>query len=231
MKSISLAFTAFLLVFSVELNAQDTTIAHSETENNYEEFDSAQVSPKRHIIKLNIPSLAVTTFSFQYEFFPVNWMSLSLGYKFTPNRDMVFKDKVIDLIGDSHDTEALDDPLTRFFDDFEFKGNAITPEVRFYLGQGYGKGFYLGPFVRFDNYKFTSVYPFSTYLDDYIIDFEGKYKAFGYGLNIGSQFPIGKHFTIDTFLGPYFSNIKIDLNSSSDYYLTDEEVEEFRNEL
>lgn len=226
----------FILVFlciSFELCAQEDTV--SPTENTL--VDSAQfeaeplMNPTRHIVKLNLPSLAVTTFSFQYEFFPVNWMSLNLGYKFTPEREMVFKDKVIDLIVDENETEELNQPLEKFFEEFEFKGNAITPEVRFYLGQGFGKGFYLGPFIRFDNYKFTTVYPFSTFMDDYIIDFEGKYKAFGYGLNIGSQFPIGRHFTIDTFLGPYFSNIKIDFHSTSDYNLTDEEVEQFRNEL
>lgn len=188
-------------------------------------------SPSRHIVKLNVPSLFVGTFSFQYEVFPVNWMSIGLGFKFTPERKMVFEDTVIDLIGDENDTDALDEPLTKFFDEFEFSGNAFTPEVRFYLGQGYGKGFYLGPFVRFDNYKFSSTYAFNTLEDSYLIDFEGKHKGFGYGLNIGTQFTIGRHFVIDTSLGPYFSNIKIDFNSTSNYSLTDQEVEEFRDEL
>ncbi len=221
----------YTLLFMCIFFALNPSLYSQDLEAVSEEMDSTYLKPTRHIVKLNIPSLAVATFSFQYEFFPVNWMSVSLGYKFTPNRKMVFKDKVIDLIGDSNDTDDLDDPLAKFFEEFKFKGSTITPEVRFYLGQGYGKGFYLGPFVRFDNYKFTSSYPFQTYLDNYLIDFEGKYKAFGYGLNIGSQFTIGKHFTIDTFIGPYFSNVKVDFHSTSDYYLTNEEVEEFRDEL
>lgn len=224
--TLRIIFALFLFTTVIGLNAQE------DQDNTYNvEENDVDLFPSKHIVKLNVPSLAFGIISFQYEFFPVDWMSLNLGLKFTPERKMIFKDKVIDLIGEENDTDGLDEPLTKFFEKFKFKGNAITPEVRFYLGQGYGKGFYLGPFIRFDNYKFTSTYLFQSSLDDYMIDFEGKYKAFGYGLNIGSQFPIGKHFTIDTFLGPYFSNIKIDFNSTSNYILTDEEVEQFRDEL
>ncbi|SMC35697.1 DUF3575 domain-containing protein [Moheibacter sediminis] len=217
-----------LLVFTQFANAQEDTILDDPTLV----YDSIQTeSPSRHIIKLNVPSLFVGTLSFQYEFFPVNFMSISLGYKFTPKRGMVFEDKVIDLIEDSSGIDNLESTGERFFRDFEFSGNAITPEVRFYLGQGYGKGFYLGPFLRFDNYDFSSNYNFTTFEDQYLIDFEGKYKGFGYGLNIGTQFTIGKHFTIDTSLGPYFSNVKIDFNSVSDYNLSDAEMEQLREEL
>lgn len=187
--------------------------------------------PTRHVFKINTPSLFIATFSFQYEFFPVDFMSISLGYKFTPNRGMVFEDQVIDIIEESGGYSDLQSPGERFFRDFEFKGNAVTPEVRFYLGQGYGKGFYLGPFVRFDNYKFNSNYEFSPLGNEYIIDFDGKYKAFGYGLSIGSQFTIGKHFTIDTSVGPYFSNVEIDVNSVSNYTMSDIEREALREEL
>lgn len=217
-----------LLAFTQFANAQEDTALYAETEI----IDSVQIEkPTRHFIKLNVPSLFVGTFSFQYEFFPVDFMSLSIGYKFTPKRGMVFEDKVIDIIEDSSEIDDLDSPGEKFFREFEFNGSAITPEVRFYLGKGFGKGFYLGPFVRFDNYDFESQYLFQSLDQQEQIDFEGKYKGFGYGLNIGTQFTIGKHFTIDTSLGPYFSNVKIDFNSVSDYTLSDIEVEELRDEL
>lgn len=226
---VKLICTSILLISAQSATAQeDSTLSTSE----FEIYDSISVeSPTRHIVKLNVPSLFVGTFSFQYEFFPVNFMSLSLGYKFTPKRGMVFEDQVIDLIEDSSGIDNLESTGEKFFREFEFRGSAVTPEVRFYLGQGYGKGFYLGPFIRFDNYKFSSEYDFNTLEDQYLIDFDGKYKGFGYGLNIGSQFKIGRHFTIDTSLGPYFTNVKIDFNSVSNYNLSDAEVEQLRKEL
>lgn len=215
-----------LFLSTVLVNAQENF------EKNYAEDETSQVEkPKRHVFKINAPSLIVSTFSFQYEFFPVDFMSISLGYKFTPNRGMVFEDQVIDIIEESSGYADLKSPGERFFRDFEFKGNAFTPEVRFYLGQGYGKGFYLGPFLRFDNYKFNSNYEFSPLGDEYFIDFDGKYKGFGYGLAIGSQFTIGKHFTIDTSVGPYFSNVEIDFNSVSNYNMSDMEMDILRDEL
>lgn len=228
--------TAFKIIFLTILLTSAFNLKAQESENQNESYlteqnDSLEFRPTRHIVKLNVPSLAFGVVSFQYEFFPINWLSLNLGMKFTPERKMPFKDQIIDLIGDENDTDDLDEPLNKFFEEFKYKGNSITPEVRFYLGKGYGKGFYLGPFLRFDNYKFNSTYLFQSSLDDYMIDFEGKYKGFGYGLNIGTQFTIGKHFTIDTSLGPYFSNVKVDFNSTSNYTLTDEEVEEFRDDL
>lgn len=221
--------TGCMLLFFAKINAQEFTEPSEEL--LLEEVEPIPIPVKQHVFKLNVPSLAVATFSLQYEFFPMNWLSLNLGYKFTPNRGMVAKDKVIDIIDDSNSGKGLSNPFQKFFEDFEFKGNAVTPEIRFYLGEGYGKGFYLGPFARIDHYKFTSAYAFRTLSENYTIDFEGKHKAFGYGLNIGAQFPIGQHFTIDTFIGPYLSNVKIDFHSTSNYQLTDQEVELFREEL
>jgi hypothetical protein len=42
------------------------------------------------------------------------------------------------------------------FDNAEL-GYTITPEVRFYLGKGYGKGFYIAPFYRNLKYDITGV--------------------------------------------------------------------------
>lgn len=225
-------FITVLLCISSILYAQEETIDSIYVESSIleVEMDSSYVKPKRHIVKMNLPSLIVGTFSFQYEFFPTSFLSIALGYKFTPERGMVFKDKVIDLVEDSSNADDLDDPGARFFSHFRFKGNAITPEVRFYLGEGYGKGFYLGPFVRFDNYKFTSLYPFEGAMSFYDIDFEGKFKSFGYGLNIGAQYRIGR-IAIDAFLGPYFSNVKINFNSVSNYTMTDEDAQWLVDEL
>lgn len=221
--------TLILSLFAFSAYAQETETGKILFET--EASEEISESPKRHIVKINLPSLIVTTFSFQYEFFPTSFMSLNLGYKFTPKRNMVFEDKVIDLIEDSSGADDLDSPGAKFFSNFKFNGNAITPEIRFYLGQGYGKGFFLGPFIRFDNYKFSSIYPFEGFLQEYDIDFDGKVKGFGYGLNIGAQHRLGKNFTLDWYLGPYLSNLKIDFNSKSNYTMSDEEVDELREEL
>lgn len=186
----------------------------------------------RNFLKVNLPSFILSTYSIQYEFFPTDWMSLGLSFKFTPERGMVSKEKVIEIVEDTNNMDNISSPAGRFLDQLRFRGSTLTPEIRFYLGKGLGKGFYLGPMLRFDHYKFTSEYLFQPEDQIYNLDFDGKLKSFGYGLIMGAQYPIGKSFTIDFFIGPYLSNIKIDTDSTyGGRELTDEELEILREEL
>ncbi|MFA5619733.1 MAG: DUF3575 domain-containing protein [Weeksellaceae bacterium] len=222
LKSLCILFVVF---FSQNLSAQNEIYDDSIVIEESERYDS------RHILRVNLPSFFLKSYAFQYEFFPTRSMSLGVGYKFTPERGMVFKDKVIEIIEDANDLEDLSSPAGKFFEKFKFKGNTWTPELRFYLGHGYGKGFYLGPMLRFDNYDIESEYLLITADRDYYVDFKGKFKAFGFGLLIGAQFPIGKHLTLDTFIAPYLSNIKVNFDSDFDFTLTDEAAEQLRDEV
>lgn len=239
MKTFKFIFIFLLLTQSIWAQEKKINDSPMATIQNMEElnpsdsieFNADNSYQERHIIKMNLPSLAVSTFSFQYEFFPVSFMSLNLSYKFTTNRKILFESAIIKLIEDNNDVDGLNEAGKLFFEDFRFKGNSFTPEIRFYLGKGYGKGFYLGPMIRFDNYKFTTNYPFKAFNEEYDISFDGTFNSFGYGLSLGLQYTIGKHFVIDTFIAPYLSNIKIDFKSTSQYSLTPEEIELFQQEL
>lgn len=227
----TIIFSVFTIILSSVAYAQTDSLDYSDP-NEYTKLTNDFPKPTRHFIKLNLPSLAIKTFSFQYEFFPTDFLSISLAYKFTPKRGMIFKDQVTKIIKESGDYgDEVDTPVNKFLEDLTFSKSTITPEVRFYLGKGYGKGFYIGPFIRFDNAKFNSVYLFNGLTDDYNIDFEGKLSSFGYGLNFGTQYPIGKHLTLDIFIGPYLSNLKINTNSTSNYNLSEADVQSLREEL
>lgn len=222
MKKLILIFGLFFLHHGV----------YAQTNNTFEnEISQQEADNFRNVFKINLPSLIIGTYSFQYEFFPVSFMSLAIGYKFTPKRGMIFKEQIIKIVEDSNDYGDLESVGRRFFKPFKFSGSSISPEVRFYLGEGFGKGFYLGPFIRFDSYKFSSNYLFYGESENYIIDFDGHFKGFGYGLVLGAQYRIGKHITIDTYIAPYLSDVKIDFHSTSNYVLTDTEVIQLSDDL
>lgn len=216
MKKFRISFLIFLLFQFV--NAQ----SNQKLESEYK---------PRNILKINLPSLGLATYSFQYELFPASYFSLGLGYKFTPERKMIFSKQVINIVEKSNNYGNINSPGRKFFEHFKFEGQSLTPEMRFYFRKGFGKGAFLGSFIRFDDYKFKTVYSFYGESENFNIDFVGNFKSIGLGLTFGAQYPIGKHLTIDTYLAPYLSNIKINFNSFSDFELTDNEVVQLADEL
>lgn len=92
-----------------------------------------------------------------------------------------------------------------------FSGFGITPEMRFYLSShGAPKGWYVAPFLRYQNFK----------LKETISGQEEKatLSSFGGGLILGGQAVIGKHFTLESFIGPSFNagSVKVDNSNLND---------------
>ena len=80
---------------------------------------------------------------------------------------------------------------------------AITPEARFYLGKGYGKGLYIAVFYRHASYTIDHL-PID-YDNDHSLALSGKLTANTGGIMLGAQWALGKYMCIDWWIfGPHY---------------------------
>lgn len=93
-------------------------------------------------------------------------------------------------------------------DNLKLRGFGITPEFRYYASQDKGamNGFYLAPFVRYQNYTLTEDAN------------KGEFTSFGGGLLIGNQWMLKGGLNIDLFIGPSLSSGTIKVKSGTDNF-------------
>jgi hypothetical protein len=140
---------------------------------------------KQNAFKANLFSPIVKTGSFFYERALNEKSSAQLGFGFTAyNRDNV-----------------------------KVSGIFITPEYRFYLSNEALNGFYVGPYVRYQNLK----------VEDKTDDGSGSTETskatlstFGGGVVVGRQWMFGDIVTLDIFAGPNYNSGKVKVTSGDD---------------
>jgi hypothetical protein len=151
--------------------------------------DYTEDQPK-NVIKMNLSQIALRNLSFQYERALHENISVACGLSFMLVRPFP---KAFDK--DDPSGEGLRSPT--------YKGWAITPEFRYYPGGDVDEkpaphGFYLAAYLRYAKYQLNSEY-YERFPDGsiYGYDYNLTYKGANVGLMIGSQWIIGKHFSID----------------------------------
>ena len=213
MKKVLLSFTFILFNFF---------IAFSQTTVSVDEF-----TPKKNNVKISLTSLAFKNFQFQYERSLTKRVGVVVGYSFISKGSVPFKSQLNDLV--SSDANSKD-----MFVNAELGYSAFTPEVRFYLGKGYGKGFYIAPFYRHLKYDISGVnLKFDSDLGpQQDIDMGGKLTANTVGLQFGAQFNLGKHIILDWWIaGPHYGTSKGDFDGKTNRLLTPFEQAELQKEL
>jgi hypothetical protein len=160
-----------------------------------------------NIVKVNLSSLALKNYSFSFERKISKRVSLVLGYRTEPKGSPPFQSQLENIINSSDIN----------FSRFEIGNTAWTPEVRFYLGKGNMRGFYLAPYMRFSSFDVTSPVRYTTtvngspYTKD--ADFSGKITSTNGGLMIGTQHRLFKVLVIDIWIiGGHYGSSKGDLN-------------------
>jgi len=137
---------------------------------------SAQAQEKKNAIKLNLFSPIVKSGSFFYERALTTKTSAQLGVGFT--------------------SWGKNDGV-------KLSGLFITPEFRFYPSGNVMNGFYVGPFLRYQNLKIEDK---SDGMND-----KATLTTFGGGVVVGRQWVFGKVITFDIFAGPSYNtgNVKV----------------------
>lgn len=161
---------------------------------------------KGNIIKLNLSALVFKNISVQYERKVGPKTTVALNVHTIPFGTIAFKKGLED---------AIDDPSVDL-DKLKIGNFGFTPEFRYYVGKkGAFHGFYLGPFVNYNQYK--ADLPINYDNDTKTGVFSGKLNAFTFGLQLGAQWKLGKNVYLDWWIiGPNYGSAKGDLIFNGD---------------
>ncbi|SOD19921.1 DUF3575 domain-containing protein [Pedobacter xixiisoli] len=168
----------------------------------------------KNLIKLNLPSLAMKTVNVQYERAIYGKTSVGLGIRFMPKGSLPFGSAL----------ESIDDQLGSL----EMGNFAITPEIKFYMGKGVFKGFYIAPFLKYANYNVSIDYEYGS--DAEKIPLSGKLNTYTAGVLFGAQWRVANKFYLDwSIFGPQYGISRGNLKGSKT--LTAQEQKDLKQEL
>lgn len=146
-----------------------------------------QTMAQSNAVKLNIFSLAISTYNVSYE-------------------------RAID---DMH-TAQIGFYYLNWGKDTKFTGFGITPEFRIYFDEALS-GYYVAPFLRYQNYTLSSTYTDLDTAGNWVDrTAKGTLNTFGAGVLAGHQWLLGEHFTIDMFIGPVYNAGSAKVSDDSD---------------
>jgi hypothetical protein len=159
-------------------------------------FSAFAQSEKLNAIKINPLSLIVSTVNVQYQrqYDPTHGFQIGVYF------------------------------LGRSFGDTKFTGLGITPEFRWYFAsESNMAGFYLGPYVRYENFSLTSTYN-QTYYNNFgqyttTTEASATLTGLGGGAVVGKQWVWGS-FTLDCFAGLGFTTYGVSIKSGSESAFT-----------
>ena len=217
-------------VFLILLSFSQISFAqkiNSNYENDQNSGELVEWQSRKNIIKFIPTSLIVRNFQFQYERVLNKRFSVALGYSIIPEGDFPFKDYVLESVDDEED-------VGRYINDASLKYSSFTPEIRIYLGEGYGKGFYIAPFYRHSSYTVKNVQIFydGDNGGEQQMDTNGDLKTDTFGLLFGAQFKIGSRITLDWFiLGPNYGFSNGNLLGLAEQPFSENEQQNLREEL
>jgi hypothetical protein len=88
----------------------------------------------------------------------------------------------------------------------KFSGLILTPECKFYIRNNAIDGFYISPYLRYNQYKY----------DQNENSGKGSYTSMGGGVAFGRQWIFSKGFVMDLFFGGHYTDGKVDITSGED---------------
>jgi hypothetical protein len=143
--------------------------------------DKPAVSTEKNVLKINTLSLFLGTGSIFYERKLTDLTSAQLGVGYLSLKNSGTK----------------------------FSGLILTPEVRIYPKKNAIDGFYIGPYLRYNNFSLEANSD------------KGTLTVMGGGLVFGRQWITNSGFTMDLFFGGHYGSSKVKVTSGSNTFNTD----------
>lgn len=182
----------------------------------------SQSSEKMNIVKTNLTAYAFKNFNISYERAITKWFSVNVSYGKMPEGKLPFQSLLA--------ADAKND-----FENLEVGNAAFTLETRFYLGKGYGKGFYIAPYYRNTQFKARNLtYDLELSTETLPVNISGKATGNSAGLMIGTQWFLGKNnnWVIDWWIvGAHYGKGKGDFNGVTARTLNALEQQELKTQL
>jgi len=168
------------------------TIGSICTLQSFAQTQNATVTNEgKNLLKMNLISLALKTFSVQYERAIHKKISVGVGLRLMPKGSLPF----------SSSFDSIDEQLGSL----ELGNLAITPEIKFYMGKGVFKGLYVAPFLRYANYNAFINYEFESENTTGTMPLSGKLNTFTGGILLGAQWRIVNKVYFDwSIFGPQY---------------------------
>jgi hypothetical protein len=215
------------LLLSATLLFAASTYAQDYPAQDYPAQDSVMTSRKMNIVKLNVPAMIFGNFSFQYERILSKRFSAALGFSTRPMTTLPFNDQISSSIGDNDNVKDI-------IEKTKLGSTTFTPEIRWYLGKGYGKGFYIAPYYRYSKFDAQDITVHFT--DDLGRDqefrFSGNVSAHSGGVMLGAQWHLSKRLSLDWWIvGAHFGNGSGTIKGTSANPLTADERNEIEDQL
>ncbi|WP_326980995.1 DUF3575 domain-containing protein [Chryseobacterium sp. MYb264] len=192
-----------------------------------QEITTAEPSEKMNIIKTNVTAYAFRNINLSYERAFTEWFSLNMGFGVMPEGKVPFINSF------------LSDADEKRFQNLNVKSFNFTIEPRFYIGSGYGKGFYIAPYYRYSQVTsntFDFYYDYNFSGTTYQIPLKGNGTAHGNsgGLMVGVQFFLtrSQNLVLDFWIaGAHYGAGKGDFTMTSDVILTPDMQAQLKKEI
>lgn len=183
---------------------------------NAQEEPGAVSSEKMNIVKTNVTAYVFRNINLSYERAFNKWFSVNMGFGTMPEGKVPFINSF------------LNDEDEKRFQNLEVKAFNFTIEPRFYIGHGYGKGFYFAPYYRYskvtsNTFDFYYDYTFSGNTFQIPLKGFGNTNGNSGGLMVGVQFFLTKNqnLVLDFWIaGAHYGAGKGDFTMTSDVVLT-----------
>ncbi|MBD3903441.1 DUF3575 domain-containing protein [Chryseobacterium sp. Ch-15] len=193
---------------------------------NYEPASAAPLD-KMNIIKTNVTGYAFRNINLSYERSINRWFAINVGFGTVAEGKVPFMNAF------------LDDSDEKKFQNIRIKATNFTIEPRFYIGEGYGKGFYFAPYYRYSKVStntFDFTFDYNAFENTYPIPLKGLGDANGNsgGLMVGAQFFLNEQhsFVLDFWIaGAHYGSGKGDFTLTSDVILTPEMQAQLKKEI
>jgi hypothetical protein len=175
----------------------------------------------KNIVKVNLTNLALKSGGFSYERILSKHISLLVSGTYMPaSKIKVFSTLGSDGFGGGGVSSSYKDMLLGYM--------GISPELRFYLGKGYGNGVYLSPYFRYESFS-VSNFPFSYDNNgkEETLTFEGNINASSGGMLLGYQWLMGKNKNIVldwSIIGVHFGISNGNIHGKSSYSLSSSDI-------
>ncbi len=195
------------------------------------------------IVKLNVSTLPFGGQSASLERIISKRLSLTFAAGQASEGKIPYTDQVIDFAMDKFFKENETDmgPLKTALSSFRYNNLYFSPEIRFYLGKGYGRGFYIAPYYLYQNLGLNQMDMAYTYEDEGVeytesIQLKGHVNSQNLGINLGKQWLLGKRrmFVIDwKIIGLHggFANSNISAKYDGSYADYRQEAQQFIDDL
>lgn len=231
-----LFITAALVTAGFQLFAQaNITAANTTFKTENKETSSLPTSEKESaearnftFVKINLAGIAVKNYSIQAERTINKKFSAAVSFRTMPNTAFPFRSQISNLLGDnSSNTKDL-------INNLEISNFAITPEVRMYLGKGYGRGFYIAPFYRYASFATNTLKVNFTGENGTpnSLNLSGTLHTNTAGILVGAQWAVGKSFCIDWWIaGPHYGAGKGNFIGASTKSLSQREQDELYKQI